>query len=80
MNLSSLSRKAKQVFEKRGGAGAAKEDLAELRDIASREGSIADKAKAAGAALKDPGAAGEKEPRPAGEEPRAAGEEPRTAG
>ena len=36
-----------------------KEDLAELKDVATGDGSIADKAKAAVEAVKDPGAPGE---------------------
>ena len=36
-----------------------KEDAAELKDIATGEGSLADKAKAAVEALKDPGAPGD---------------------
>lgn len=39
-----------------------KEDLGELKDIAQGEGSLADKAKAAVEAVKDPGAPGEDTP------------------
>ena len=58
MDLNDLQKKAKGLFEQRGGADAAKKDAEELKDIASGEGSIGDKAKAAAEALKDPGAPG----------------------
>ena len=73
MNLNSLTNKAKDLFAKRGGADALKEDAQELKDIATGQGSAGDKAKAAVEALKDPGApgadtaqhsAGEPDPRP----------------
>ncbi|HYY21135.1 MAG TPA: hypothetical protein VE780_04590 [Thermoleophilaceae bacterium] len=50
--------KAKDIFKKRGGAQAAKEDAAEVKDIAQGEGSAAEKARAVAEALKDPGAPG----------------------
>jgi hypothetical protein len=56
--LSSLTEKARQLFSKRGGTDAAKEDLQELKDIHAGEGSLSDKSKAAVDALKDPGAQG----------------------
>ena len=56
--LSSLADKARQMFHKRGGTDAAKEDLQELKDIHAGEGSLSDKAKSAVDALKDPGAQG----------------------
>ena len=56
--LSSLTEKAKQLFQKRGGTEAAKEDFQELKDIQAGEGSMSDKAKQAVDALKDPGAQG----------------------
>lgn len=43
-------------------AAGLKEDLGELKDIAQGEGSLADKAKAAVEAVKDPGAPGEDKP------------------
>jgi hypothetical protein len=58
MDFKSLTSKAKDIFNKRGGSEAAKEDLQELKDIAGREESLADKAKDAAEALKDPGAEG----------------------
>ena len=56
--LSSLADKAREMFNKRGGTDAAKEDLQELKDIHAGEGSLSDKAKSAVDALKDPGAQG----------------------
>jgi hypothetical protein len=56
--LSSLTEKAKALFNKRGGMEAAKEDAQELKDIAAGQGSMSDKAKAAVDALKEPGAKG----------------------
>lgn len=58
-NLSNLANKAKDAVEKRGGTEALKEDAERLRGIAKGPGSLADKAKAAAAALKDPEAGGE---------------------
>ena len=58
MNLKRLTDQAKKIVNKRGGTGALKDDADELKDIATSKGSLKDKAKAAGEALKDPGAAG----------------------
>ena len=55
-NVKRIADKAKDQVEKRGGSDALKGDAAELKSIAKGEGSIQDKAKAAGKALKDPGA------------------------
>jgi hypothetical protein len=55
-NVKRIADKAKDQVEKRGGSDALKGDAAELKSIAKGEGSIKDKAKAAGKALKDPGA------------------------
>jgi hypothetical protein len=79
MDLSRLTTKAKDMFAKRGGSEAAKQDAQELKDIARSDASMGDKAKQAMEALKDPGAPGE-ERRPAGEQRRPAGEERRPAG
>ena len=46
-------------MDKRGGTEALKGDLGELKDIAKSKGSAKDKAKAAGGAIKEPGAKGE---------------------
>jgi hypothetical protein len=56
--LSDLTDKAKAMFQKRGGADAARADAQELKDVHRSEGSMTDKAKDAAEALKDPGAKG----------------------
>jgi hypothetical protein len=66
--------RAKELFTRRGGAEAAKEDAQEVKDVAQSDASAGDKAKAAGEAIKDPGAPGE--PGQAGQ----AGERPDSPG
>jgi hypothetical protein len=56
MDLKRLTNRAKDLVEKRGGADSAKQDAAELKDIASGKGSLKEKAKAAAEAVKQPGA------------------------
>jgi hypothetical protein len=56
MDWKGMVDKAKQVFQQRGGAPAAKEDAQELRDISQEQGSVADKGKDAAAAIREPGA------------------------
>ena len=56
MDWKAMADKAKQVFQQRGGAQAAKEDAQELRDISQEQGSYADKLKDAAAAIREPGA------------------------
>jgi hypothetical protein len=56
VNLRRITDQAKKLVEKRGGTDALKEDAEELKDIAKGEGSLKDKATAAGEAIKDPGA------------------------
>jgi hypothetical protein len=58
MDFGSLTKKAKQLVNKRGGMDALKEDATELKDIAGGRGSMTDKAEEAADALKDPGAPG----------------------
>jgi len=53
---------AKKLIDERGGMDALKEDAEELKDIATGEGSLTDKAKAAVEAVKDPGAKGDGPP------------------
>ncbi|HKH40745.1 MAG TPA: hypothetical protein VKA41_02710 [Solirubrobacterales bacterium] len=65
MNLKRLTDRAKNLVNKRGGTDALKEDAEELKDIAKGEGNLKDKAKAAGKAVKDPGAPGEERQQPA---------------
>ncbi len=62
VNLRRLADQAKKVIDKRGGTDALKEDAEELADIAKGRGSVKDKAKAAGKAIKDPGAEGSNKP------------------
>jgi hypothetical protein len=61
MDLGKLTDTAKKVIDDRGGTDALEEDAAELREIATDEGSVTDKAKAAVEAIKDPGADGDDE-------------------
>ena len=56
MDLKKLGQQAKNLVDKRGGSENLKEDADELKDIAKSKGSFADKAKAAVAAIKEPGA------------------------
>ena len=56
MDLKKLTDKAKELVDKRGGTDSLKEDAEELKGIATGQGSLTDKAKAAAGALKDPGA------------------------
>ena len=62
-SLKKVADKAKQQVDKRGGTDALKEDASELKGIAKGKGSLKDKAKAAGKAIKDPGAAGDERER-----------------
>jgi hypothetical protein len=81
MDLSRLTSKAKDIFARRGGAEAAKQDAQELKDISRSDASLGDKAKAGVEALKEPGAPGgerspgDEERSPGGEERRPAAEE-----
>ena len=59
VNFRRLTDQAKKLVDKRGGTDALQEDAEELKDIAGGEGSLKDKAKAAGEAIKEPGAPGE---------------------
>jgi hypothetical protein len=56
MDLKRLGQQAKSLIDKRGGSESVKEDADELKGIAKGPGSVADKAKAAVEAIKDPGA------------------------
>jgi len=58
MQLGNLFKKAKVVYDKRGGSSAAKGDMQELKDIQAGEGTTSDKLKRAADALKEPGAKG----------------------
>jgi hypothetical protein len=74
MDLRRLTSRAKDMFAKRGGTEAAKQDAQELKDIARSDASLGDKAKAGLEALKEPGAPGA-ERSPGGEERSPGGEE-----
>jgi hypothetical protein len=56
MKLNKLFDKAKKTIDDRGGMDALKADAEELKGIAKGKGSLTDKAKAATAAIKQPGA------------------------
>ena len=66
--------KAKELFTRRGGAEAAKQDAQEVKDIAQSDAGMGDKAKEGFEAVKDPGAPGEGQ-RPSAEEQGTAGEQ-----
>jgi len=55
VDLKNLTDKAKELIDKRGGTGSLKEDADELKEIASSDESLADKAKDVVEAIKDPG-------------------------
>jgi hypothetical protein len=55
MNIGRLLKSAQRLVNKRGGTENLKEDAMELKEIVSGKGSLADKAKEAGEALKTPG-------------------------
>ncbi len=59
MDLGKLTDEAKKLIDDRGGMDALKDDAMELKDIATGEGSLTDKAKAAADAVQDPGKPGE---------------------
>ena len=56
MKIGKLAGKAKDMVDKRGGTDSLKGDAQELKGIAAGKGSLKEKAKAAGQALKKPGA------------------------
>jgi hypothetical protein len=58
MRLGNLVKKAKVIYDKRGGSSAAKGDAQELKDIAAGGGTKSEKLKRAAEALKEPGAKG----------------------
>ena len=55
MDFKKLADKAKDTIDKRGGMDSLKADAEELKKVAKGKGSITDKAKAAAAAIKEPG-------------------------
>jgi hypothetical protein len=64
VNFRRLADQAKKIVDKRGGTESLKEDAEELKDIATGKGSLKDKAKAAGEAVKEPGAPQAEKPPP----------------
>lgn len=56
MDFNRLAQRAKQIIDQRGGPESAKQDADELRNIARGPGTLSDKAKRAGEALREPGA------------------------
>jgi hypothetical protein len=66
VNFKRIADKAKRQVDKRGGTDNLKEDADELKKIAKGPGSLKDKAKAAGKAIKDPG---DKGPEHSGQKP-----------
>ncbi|HVX33292.1 MAG TPA: hypothetical protein VHA80_09150 [Solirubrobacterales bacterium] len=56
MDLKNLFNKGKRIVDQRGCVDSLKEDAQELAGIAKDKGSLADKAKEAAAAVKEPGA------------------------
>jgi hypothetical protein len=65
MDIHKLTQQAKDLIDRRGGTDALKADAMELKDIATGEGSLTDKATAALDAVKDSGAPGEEPAGPA---------------
>jgi hypothetical protein len=55
MDFKKLADKAKETIDKRGGVESLKADAEELKKVAKGKGSLADKAKAAAKAIKEPG-------------------------
>jgi len=55
MDFKKLAAKAKDTIDKRGGMDSLKADAEELKKVAKGRGSLTDKAKAAAAAVKEPG-------------------------
>jgi hypothetical protein len=66
MDFKKLADKAKDTIDKRGGVDSLKADAEELKRVAKSGGSLTDKAKAAAAAIKEPGSG-----KPAGKQHKA---------
>ena len=69
MDFKKLADKAKDTIDKRGGVDSLKADAEELKKVAKGKGSLTDKAKAAAAAIKHPGARGDGEKHKRKEQP-----------
>jgi hypothetical protein len=62
MGLRRLTGQVKQMIDRRGGTKALREDASELKDVATSDQGLVDKAKDAASAIKDPGAPGGERP------------------
>ena len=62
MDFNKLARKAQQIYTERGGAKAAKGDASEVEEIFKGDGTLAEKAKRAAKALREPGAGSRRGP------------------
>jgi hypothetical protein len=80
MDLKRLGDRAKDLVDKRGGPEGLKQDADHLREIARGPGSLADKAKAAAAAIKEPGGSATSPAADAATEPEAARAEAKVDG
>jgi len=69
VKLNRIAEKAKQMIDRRGGMGALKEDLQEVKEAATGRGSMSEKARAAAEAVKTPGRNPASEPPPAERRP-----------
>jgi len=58
MDLGKLADEAKKLVDERGGMDSLEQDADELKDIATGDDSLVDKAREAAEAVKDPGAPG----------------------
>jgi hypothetical protein len=62
VGLRRLTDQVKQMIDRRGGTKALREDATELKDVATSDEGLVDKAKDAASAIKDPGAHGGERP------------------
>jgi hypothetical protein len=62
VGLRRLTDQVKQMIDRRGGTKALREDATELKDVATSDEGLVDKAKDAASAIKDPGAPGGERP------------------
>jgi hypothetical protein len=65
MDFKKLADKAKKTIDERGGVESLKADAEELKKVAKGKGSLTDKAKAAAAAIKEPGSGRSAQKQPA---------------
>lgn len=79
MDFKGMVDKAKQMFQQRGGAKAAKEDAEELRGVAQEQGSFTEKGKDAAEAIREPGAHNPNPQDPQSPQSPAAGDAPQSS-